>query len=225
MILALSGGCSVELVDSLGNDLTVVNCARISFAKQSGTLEESDEKLLKYLAKHKHTSPYRGVQLQLKFVAPRVIARQIWKHIIGSDYTFKDTQWNEQSGRYTEMDESFYAPAQWNSQHKSNKQAAGEPILDQSSANEIYKEHIERCQNTYKLLRGLGVAKEQARFVLPETTMTSWVWTASLQACHHFVNLRNKSDAQWDIRQFAEAIGILAHSVAPKAWEVLQEHG
>src|ERR1044072_3599697 len=120
---------SIELVDHMGSDLTVVNSARVSFGKRKTQLDESDTKLINFLAKHKHWSPFRHVQFQFHIKAPEIVGRQMYKHIIGADYAFKDHAWNEISGRYVEYDDEFYIPSMYRKQSDSNKQASiGESI-------------------------------------------------------------------------------------------------
>lgn len=211
----------VELIDSMGSDLTTVQTARVSFGNDAETLGDKEQRLIKYLAQHEHTSPFRHATLMLRFKAPLFVARQLWKHVVGitpefdledrlSGFTggYKDTGWNEQSGRYVEVLEEFYTPNEWRAQSKSNKQGSA-GILDserQIAASELYESGMQRAYKLYLALLTAGAAKEQARIVLPQSTYTSWIWTASLQAMLHVVDLRTKPDAQWEAQQYGLAV-------------------
>ncbi len=210
---------SVELLDKMGSDLTTVESARVSFLKGATDITEREVKLIKYLAEHEHTSPFRHAMLMFRFKAPLFVARQLWKHIVGISPEFdledrfqgfsggvKDTGWNEASGRYVELQDEFYIPAIWRSQSSSNKQGSAGPLADQAVAAAAYRQGLEAAYTAYQQLRELGVAKEQARVVLPQSIYTQWIWTGSLQAFLHVVDLRTKPDAQWETQQFGIAV-------------------
>lgn len=210
----------VNLVDSMGNDLKSANGARISFNKSKKELDKSDESLLYYLGKHNHASPFRSNVVTLHFKAPLFIARQAWKHIVGSDISFKDTQWNEVSGRYTQTAMEFYFPDKWRKQSSDNKQGSSGSV-DGKGIDQMYHYGMATAMNTYNDLIRAGVGKEQARMVLPQSIYTEWWWTASLQAVAHFYKLRSDGHAQEEIRQYAQAVKELVEPLYPLSWEAL----
>lgn len=216
----------LEVISWLGGDLTVVNAARVSHGSQShgqSQLSQKDKDLIKFLADHKHTSPFRHVQIQFRVKAPEFVARQWYKHIIGADYAFKDTAWNEISQRYTEATAEFYTPLEWRRQSKRNKQGSESGFdLSQSALTGYYYEPtIKRSLWTYDQLLQAGVAREQARLVLPLSVYTEFYWTASLQAVCHFINLRTEPGAQWEIQKYGDAMRLLATRVAPFSVQAL----
>ncbi len=214
----------IELVDSMGSDLTIANSARVSFGKRKSNLDDQDKKLINYLAKNKHFSPFRHVQFQFHIKAPEIVGRQAYKHIIGSDYTFKDHAWNEISGRYVIYDNEFYIPTKFRKQSSNNKQASTDEEIDKDkllAAKTTYETCIEHAYSCYKTMIELGVSKEQARGLLPVSFYTEWYWTASLQAVVNFIQLRNTEHAQWEIRQFAIAMKELTQKVVPIGLEAL----
>ena len=188
----------VEVIDTLGNDLTVVNSARVSFGKRKSTWSASDRRLCKYLAKHKHYSPFRHLQVQFHIKAPEFVMRQWYKHVVGIETTSngstKDHAWNEISGRYVPVEE-FYIPEIWRKQSEDNKQAS-EGVLESennSRAKHYYDNALSTTVSMYnRLINDLGVAKEQARVILPLSQYTEVYWTASFQAIMNFIELRNE---------------------------------
>ena len=217
----VEGGGFVKLVDFMGGDLRTVNSARISFHKQKELIDLHDTKLIKYLGEHNHTAPFRSSMVTLHFKASISIARQAFKHVIGSDYTFKDTCWNEVSGRYTDTvaDECFI-PTVLRGQSSDNKQGS-EGLVDDPYLLEVYKDAISKATEAYTILVNHGVAKEQARFLLPGAAFTEWYWTASLQAVTHFYKLRIAPNAQPEIQCYADAVKQLVEPRAPLSWEAL----
>lgn len=219
----------VTLSDYMGNDLSVVNAARVSFGKQKTELDEKDIKLIKYLALHKHMSPFRHVMFSFTLEGiSEVVCRQLYKHQIGCAYTsgeFKEpaTTWNEISGRYVEFEPEFHIPKEFRKQHQSNKQASkeGEVIDRNELAHEIYNEAINSSYRNYKKLLELGVCKEQARMIMPLSFKNSLVWTSSLEATAHFIKLRDHEGAQLEIRNLARAIKKLIDPICPNAIEAL----
>jgi thymidylate synthase (FAD) len=213
----------VRLVDHMGSDLTTVNSARVSYDKQSHELTEKDEKLIKFLAQHGHTSPFRHSMLQFEVYAPLLIARQWWKHCIGSAHQDPMTAWNESSRRYVTEEPEFYIPEpdQWRLKAQNNKQGSGEPLwlVDPNLAKKVtgaLKEHIQKGVEAYEKALEIGIAPEQARLFLPAyALMVRWYWTSSLQGVSHFLNLRLENDAQWEILEYAEAIKTLSESKFP----------
>lgn len=201
----------IEVIDKLGNDLTVVNSARVSFGKRKDKLDSSDEKLIKYLIENKHYSPFRHVMVQFHLKAPEFVMRQWYKHVVGieatSSHPTKDHAWNEISGRYVEIDEkNYYSPQTWRSQSKDNKQASSGQIEYQNTADDYYKEAMNHIFEMYNNLLDLGVAKEQARIILPLNIYTEVYWTASFQAIMNFIELRDADHAQWEIREYAKTM-------------------
>ena len=208
---------NVEFIDKFGSDQTVVNCARVSFNKSISEMGEKDNRLIKYLLKHKHTSPFRHCFLQWRITAPIFILRQWQKHQIGCS-------WNEMSRRYVDTPPDVYKFEKWHSRpDKSLKQGAGEILNDQVSANEIYNEIIKASLKSYQDLLDLNVAPEQARAVLPQSALTSCIWTASLQSALHFVSLRAASNAQSEIRQYSDLIANDIESFFPVTYKAYRE--
>lgn len=189
----------VKLVDVMGSDLSVVNSARISFAKESEEFSDKDEKLLNYLWSHKHTSPFRHATLQFHIKAPLFVIRQWQKHQVGC-------AWNEVSGRYVKFDAEFHYPEAFRKQHQTNKQGSFGRVEDQVESMDSYHRAIACSLAQYENLIELGVCKEQARMVLPLSLYTECYWTASLQAVMHFLSLREDAHAQLEIQRYASAI-------------------
>ena len=171
----------VEVVDSLGNDLTVVNSARVSFGKRKKYWDKSDEHLVRYLVKHKHFSPFRHLQVQFHIKAPEFVMRQWYKHVVGiettSNSSTKDHAWNEISGRYVPVDDYYY-PSYFRKQSEDNKQASEGEIENQKQGYFLWEKGLYQVQEIYKELLELGVAKEQARTILPLSQYTEVYWTA-----------------------------------------------
>lgn len=213
------GKSRIELIDSMGNDLSIVNDARASFDKSSTELDEKDLKLINYLIKHQHTSPFRGVVFKFKIKAPLYICRQWWKHVIASNHNEEQLGWNEKSFRYVAIDDSneFYIPPNFRQQSKNNKQSTEgflEPELN-DRAIALYQAQCESSYQAYSQLLALGVGREQARGVLAPSVYTSWVWTVSLQALLNFIGLRLGSGAQSEIGAYAQAIVELVQPIVP----------
>ena len=221
------GKSSLRLLDSMGNSLSVVNDARQSFAGESAEWTERDGKLLRYLAKHHHTSPFRGVVFKWSVKAPLFIARQWYKHTVASTFVDDQLGWNEKSFRYCAADEAeFYIPTEFLQQSNDNRQASAGPLAseDQSLAFAQYAQAIEACKQAYAGLLLMGVSKEQARAVLPSALYTSFVWTCSLQALFHFISLRIGKGAQGEIVAYAKALLELGKPVAPEAFDAFAEN-
>lgn len=219
---------TVEEVDHLGSDLTVVNAARVSFQSVSHEFTQKDARLVSYLAKHKHYSPFRHCMIQFKLTLPEFAARQFYKHVVGAECTSthptKDHAWNEMSGRYKAYEDVFI-PSTWFSQHELAKQCSGPPLEPraQDHATAKYQEMMERLWATYEECLALGMAKEQARMMLPMSIMTEVVWTASLQAIQNFVALRNADDAQTEIRTLAQQMDAIAKARFPISYTALMQ--
>ena len=216
----------IEVIDHLGNDLTVANSARVSFGKRKEIYDKSDERLVHYLAKHKHFSPFRHLVVQLHIKAPEFVTRQLYKHVVGIETTSssitKDPAWNEISQRNVPVDE-FYIPEVWRAQSEDSKQASVGAIYGQEEATEAYQKAIQVGKHYYEKLLEMGVAKEQARTLLPLSCYTEFYWTASFQAICNFIELRDKSDAQWEIRQYAIVLKNILHDLYPKTTQIWED--
>ena len=219
----------VQLVDFMGQgDLSVVNAARVSFGKRKDKLDESDTKLIRFLARHKHMSPFRHMQFTFLIHTSEVVCRQLYKHQVGCSFTageFREaaTVWNEISGRYVEFPEEFHTPASFRRQHPSNKQASLPDQLVEAGdeATAVYRDALDQAYGSYRKLLSLGVCKEQARMVLPVSFMNTLTWTASLEAVVNFIRLRDHDGAQLEIRKLALAVKDLATAVCPYSVEAL----
>lgn len=209
---------SMELLDSMGDDLSIVNAARVSYASESPALEPRDKKLIKYLAKHKHWTPFEQNSLKFRVKCPIYIARQWMKH--------RCWVFNEISARYTVFDNTIYKPDEFRKQAEKNKQAsesAGESEIDQATASEIYLQAAQAALTAYNKLLELGVCREQARGVLPVGSHTEFITTVNLRNFMHWYYLRAPKDAQWEIQQYAHASLELVKSKFPIAIECFEE--
>ena len=205
---------NVELIDTMGTDLTVVNAARVSYSKTKKSFEQSDEKLIKYLAEHNHWSPFAHASLQFRIKAPIFVARQLVKHQVG-------LAWNEVSRRYVDFPPELYKPETWRGRPKNSKQGSdGEIKLDQTIEYSM-ESAMESCLITYNTLLEKGVAPEQARMVLPQSMMTEWYWSGTLYAFSRVCNLRCKPDTQKETRDVADEINKLCDSKFPRSWKAL----
>ena len=218
----------IEVIDTLGNDLTVVNSARVSFGKRKEKFDKSDENLVRYLAKYKHYSPFRHLQIQFHIKAPEFVMRQWYKHVVGIETTSnsatKDHAWNEISGRYVPV-EDYYIPDVWRKQSRDNKQAS-EGVLESErngQAKHYYNTSLDTTLVMYKRLLDLGVAKEQARVILPLSQYTEVYWTASFQAVMNFIELRNEKTSQIEIQQYAKSLLDLMNDAFPKTTKIWSE--
>ncbi len=223
------GKSRLELLSYMGSDLDIVNDARASFEKMSQTLDEKDIRLIHYLIKHQHTSPFRGVVFKFKIKAPLFVCRQWWKHVIASNHNDEQLGWNEKSFRYVPIDDAddFYIPTVFRVQSKNNKQATEGELDPEKTAQAIalYTAQCRASYEAYQSLLALGVGREQARGVLVPSVYTSWVWTVSLQALLHFIDLRKGEGAQQEIGAYARGLLSLIQDVVPQtiqAWELVQ---
>lgn len=191
----------VTYVNHCGSDLTVVNAARVSFHKESTEFVAQDEKLINYLARHKHHSPFNHAFLSFRVKAPVFVARQLVKH--------KFMPWNEVSRRYVDDEPEFFLPDTWRARPESSvKQGSGDrtiQICDEDGYNPV--DHNTWCANQlYKDLVNRGVAPEQARMVLPQNMMTEWYWSGTLGAFGDMLKLRLDPHTQKESRDVAELI-------------------
>ena len=230
----------VHLIDYMGSDLTVCNAARVSFAKEtewevdkeaadrlaaSGSsapigelvrLGEKDQKLIKYLAKHNHWTPFAHPQITLRIKAPISVRTQFFKHKQG----FVE---NEISRRYVSYTPEFYYP-QWRGKPTNGAKQGSEDFIQLSVMDEKkYLDAVQSCVDSYDRLLEAGVAPEQARFILPQGMYTEWYWTGSLAAYARFYKQRIDEHAQWEIRQYAEAVGKIISPLFPESWKELTQ--
>ena len=185
---------NVTLIDKMGSDLSVVNAARVSFAKKKLEFDEKDEKLIKYLAEHDHWSPFGHASLQFLIKAPIFVARQLVKHQVG-------LIWNEVSRRYVDDEPEFYIPFIWRSRPENKKQGSGDKEIEYDITDITHA-----CKTVYKQMLEEDISPEMARMVLPQNMMTEWYWSGSLMAFARVCNLRNKEDAQEETRVVTEHI-------------------
>ena len=184
----------VELLDIFGNDNTVTDVARVSYNKLAENYtEEANAKLLKYLAEHKHSSPFRHPQLRFRIECPIYVERQLAKHQVGVSI-------NSISGRYVDFSDTYTTIEEWRKQSKSSKQGSEGLVENKENCQLIEARVLEVCKNAYKELLELGVSKEQARTILPLNLNTTFIWTGSLLAFIHLCQLRLKQDAQKETR-------------------------
>jgi len=205
----------VDLIDNMGSDLTVVNAARVSFAKHHERFIDKDEKLIAYLAKHNHWTPFGHPQIQFRISAPIFVARQLVKHQIG-------LVWNEMSRRYVDDTPICYIPDKWRKRAENKKQGSSEEFapLTSNDTQYIIDTHMNAI-GLYERLIGKGVAPEQARMVLPQSTYTEWYWTGSLYAFIRVCILRTSDDAQKETRDIAEQISCIIKDLYPISYKYL----
>ena len=246
----------VQLVDYMGSDLSVVNSARVSFNKKSEaesseikkvelygsgetlislpTLKKRDEKLIRYLARHNHWTPFAHTCITFHIKAPMFVARQLQKHQIG-------LVWNEVSRRYIKEDPEFYIPEDWRYQAENVKQGSSDESIKTEALDDKIKEDYnddkdwtedlvltpseisEDSKLTYKSLLDIGICPEQARMVLPQNTYTEWYWTGSLFAFARICRLRCAKDTQKETRDIANEILSLCSEIYPVSWKYLTE--
>jgi thymidylate synthase (FAD) len=223
----------VTLKDYMGTDLSVVNAARVSFGKESEwnpdwrddhytDLLPKDAKLIKYLAKHRHMSPFGHCFATFHVKAPIFVARQLVKH--------KFLRWNEISRRYVDDEPEFYEPEEWRGRADDKKQGSSNlPVQvitkkfwdGDDETQEVKYDYTHMCLEEYKYLLDEGVCPEQARMVLPQSTMTEWWWSGSLDAWADMCNLRRKDDTQYETRLVANAISMDMKGLFPASWKAL----
>lgn len=187
-----------ELLDYFGDDLMIVNAARVSYGKSKSSLEEKDEKLIKFLVNHGHTSPFRHPQLQYRITCPIFVERQLFKHQVGLTV-------NSISGRYVDFSDEYWIPSVLRKQSKDSKQGSDGALGQEENADFLgkIKSLIESCKCLYNEMEQAGIAKEQCRVILPLCLETQFIWTGSFAAFVHLWKLRLKSDAQEETRQVA----------------------
>tara|TARA_R100000995_G_scaffold55842_1_gene27544 strand:- start:5332 stop:5970 length:639 start_codon:yes stop_codon:yes gene_type:complete len=200
-------------IDHMGTDLTVVNVARVSFNKQHDVYkEQEDNRLIHYLAKHKHMSPFGHCFASFHVKAPVFVARQLVKH--------KFLRWNEISRRYVDDEPEFYLPRCWRGRSEDKKQGSTGAWYD-DDLDFVIKDGHTACLNSYKDLLENGVCPEQARMVLPQSMMTEWYWSGSLDAFADMCKLRCASDTQVETQEVAKQISVKMHELFPVSWMAL----
>ena len=212
---------SVSYISHMGDDLTVVNSARVSFGVNKDTLDDRDRKLINYLIKNRHTSTLEHNVVTFKFVVPLFVRSQHHRH--------RTWSYNEISRRYTSMDLKFYEPQEFRTQHESNRQASKNELINPSlgrgstglipttpyTARDAVRDHHARSLDLYEQLLEKGVSREQARGVLPQNLYTEYYGTTNLSNLLKFIDLRTHAGAQWEIQKVAEACLNIASDLFP----------
>ena len=194
----------------MGTDLSVVNAARVSFAKESNEFSEKDAKLIHYLAKHNHWSPFGHASLQFRIKAPIFVARQLVKHQVG-------LVWNEVSRRYVDDEPEFYIPQEWRLKADDKKQGSSDETIEYSLGSTL-----EFIKTTYNNMLKANIAPEMARMILPQNLYTEWYWSGSLMAFARVCNLRCKPDTQWETQVIANQIDCECKQHFPTSWRALK---
>jgi thymidylate synthase (FAD) len=205
---------SATYLKHMGDDLDVVNAAKVSFAKESKEFDDNSVRLIKYLAKHKHMSPFGHCFASFHVKAPIFVARQLVKH--------KFLRWNEVSRRYVDDEPEFYKPDVWRGRSADKKQGSDGVVKLYGVAEQIVDDYVAEALTAYQVLLEAGVAPEQARMVLPQSTMTEWWWSGSLDAFADMCNLRCKPDTQLETRLVANQISDKMRELFPVSWQALR---
>jgi thymidylate synthase (FAD) len=198
-------------IDHMGTDLTVVNAARVSFGKKRDVYQEQEDyRLIHYLAKHEHMSPFGHCFASFHVKAPVFVARQLVKH--------KFLRWNEISRRYVDSEPEFYVPDVWRGRSEDKKQGSSGKI---TVSSDLARNMAESAKKDYEYLLDLGICPEQARMVLPQSMMTEWYWSGSLDAFSDMCLLRCSSDTQAETQEVANQISMKMHELFPVSWMAL----
>jgi thymidylate synthase (FAD) len=197
-----------------GTDLATVNSARVSFNKRSDELSKKDAKLVSYLSEHKHTSPFNHAYATFRVKAPIFVARQLVKH----EYL----PWNEVSRRYVDDEPEFYVPDVWRGRSADKKQGSEGVVKLEGVDEQIVDDYTAEALTAYQVLLEAGVAPEQARMVLPQSTMTEWWWSGTVGAWAKMCNLRCKPDTQLETRIVADKISDKMGELFPVSWSALK---
>jgi len=210
----------VRLVDHMGSDLSIVNAARVSYAKESTEFSDRDESLLAFLVRNNEYSPFRHATLTFEVYAPLFVARQWWKYVVASTHLDDQIGWNESSRRYVTEEPVYHVPDEWRMAPENKKQGSGDnadPMTSQQYTD-LLKEYLARGEDLYNQALDSGLAPEQARLFLPAYGMyVRWRWTTSLAAVMHFLNERLEHKAQLEIQLYAQAVRDLVVPEFPKA--------
>ena len=201
---------NVNLIDVMGTDLSVVNAARVSFAKESNEFSKQDAKLIHFLAKHNHWSPFGHASLQFRIKAPIFVARQLVKHQVG-------LVWNEVSRRYVDDEPEFYIPSEWRLKADDKKQGSSDETIEYNLGSTL-----EFIKTTYQNMLKANIAPEMARMILPQNLYTEWYWSGSLMAFARVCNLRCKPDTQWETQVIADLIDNGSKEKFPISWKALR---
>lgn len=208
----------VEYVDHMGSDLSIVNAARVSFNKVATEFEEKDDKLIHYLAKHNHWTPFAHNSISLRIKCPLFVARQLGKHQVG-------LVWNEVSRRYVDDEPEFFFPDVWRGRPVNAKQGS-DGTIGRAFGEELtihLAESIKLALMTYTMLIDGGIAPEQARMVLPQNTMTEFIWTGSLAAFSRIYKLRIDPHAQKEVQDIAVMMDEIIKPLFPVGWKALND--
>ena len=208
----------VRLVDHLGDDASVVRSARVSYGEETKGAA-ADEKLINFLMKHDHGTPFEHLSFTFHIRCPLFVARQWFRHRIGS--------FNEISGRYVKVDTDFWAPSEWRINDQENKQASSEggfTPLENAELHRIYHDALDTCQIAYTKLLSQGVAREQARGILPLATYTEFYWSVNARSLFNFIRLRAAPNAQQEIRDYANVITDIVTPLAPWTFAAFRKH-
>jgi len=208
----------VEYVNHMGSDLSIVNAARVSFNKISDILTDGDSKLIEYLAKHNHWTPFAHTSISLRVKCPIFVARQLGKHQVG-------LVWNEVSRRYVDDEPEFFFPDEWRGRPVNAKQGS-DGTMGGTFGEELtihLAESIKLALMTYTMLIDGGVAPEQARMVLPQNTMTEFIWTGSLAAFSRIYKLRIDPHAQKEVQDIAVMMDEIIKPLFPVGWKALND--
>lgn len=216
---------NVELIEHMGSDLSVVNAARVSFAKVSEEFNDKDAKLINYLAREKHILPFRHPTISVRCKAPIFLARQLGKHQVG-------LTWSEESRRYIDSEPEFFWPDKWRKRAENVKQGSSDEEIIDLHNWDAYDNNIQRANEKvltmavglYNEMLSSGVAPEQARFILPQNMYVNWVWTGSLLAFYQTYKLRSEGHAQQEAQQFAAQLKSVVSQLYPVSWAALEEH-
>jgi len=212
-VKVLGGQGWIGLVDQMGTETTIVNAARVSFGKKKETMDDRDAGLVKYLIANHHTSPLEHVVFTFLVHCPLFIRSQWHRH--------RTWSYNEISRRYTDVDIEMYVPPVLREQAESDRQASKEAVnVDQEACRELIKQHNEASYKLYQQLLANGVCREQARGVLPQNLMTTFWATVDLSNLLKFIELRDSDHAQWEIREYAQAIKMLLRDDFPHVAEI-----
>ena len=218
----------VDLIDHMGDDLTIVNSARVSFGVTKDKLDNRDKKLIKYLVKHRHTSTFEHNVVTFRFIVPMFVRSQHMRH--------RTWAYNEISRRYTDKDLQFYTPKTFRTQHKTNRQASNldeiNPVIvpdladygHGKKADAAIESHVSNSLALFNTLMREGVCREQARMVLPQNLYTEYYGTVNLNNLLKFIGLRRHAGAQWEIQRVAEACLEIATALWPEAVGAYREN-
>lgn len=207
---------SVELIDFMGSDVNIVNAARVSFAKEVQEFNlDTDSKLLRYLAKHDHWSPFAHTCISVRCKVPLFIARQLVKHQVGGN-------WNEESRRYISHAPEFWLPKEWHFKPTNAKQGSGELHPLQRDCTDFVMASTRCALDTYNELLAWNVAPEEARMVLPLNTMTNFIWTGSLLFFRRVIAQREDAHAQLAAQEFAAKLKEVVRPIYPHGYLALE---